>query len=105
MMPHIATRLKEIYDRLWQAYGPQQWWPADGPLEVMVGAVLTQNTTWHGAEKAIANLKRSGLLSVERLNSLSNKPPYDFVQRVVLILVIFIKVFVGKNDLALILTL
>jgi endonuclease-3 related protein len=73
MTNHIATRLKEIYDRLWQAYGPQQWWPADGPLEVMVGAVLTQNTTWRGAEKAIANLKRSGLLTVDSLHAISGE--------------------------------
>ena len=50
-----------------EAYGPQHWWPADTSLEVMVGAVLTQNTTWRGVEKAITNLKGSGLLSVDKL--------------------------------------
>ncbi len=45
------------------AYGPQHWWPGDSPFEVMVGAILTQNTAWPNVEKAIANLKRAGLLS------------------------------------------
>ncbi|UCG14234.1 MAG: endonuclease III domain-containing protein [Deltaproteobacteria bacterium] len=66
-VPALATRLNQIYDRLWQAYGPQHWWPADGPLEVMVGAVLTQNTSWLRVERALANLKQQGLLSVGKL--------------------------------------
>jgi endonuclease-3 related protein len=61
--------LMDIYHRLWNAYGAQGWWPADGPLEVMIGAVLTQNTGWRGVEKAIANLKRHSLLSVEGLHT------------------------------------
>lgn len=68
-MKNLSARLREIYDRLWEAYGPQHWWPADTFLEVMVGAVLTQNTTWRGVEKAITNLKASGLLSVDKLDS------------------------------------
>ena len=68
-MNNPSTSLNEIYGRLREAYGPQHWWPADGPLEVMVGAVLTQNTNWRSVEKAVANLKGSGLLSVERLHS------------------------------------
>jgi len=43
-------------------YGPQHWWPADTTFEVMVGAVLTQNTAWGNVERAITNLKRAGLL-------------------------------------------
>ncbi|HEY0721695.1 MAG TPA: endonuclease [Gammaproteobacteria bacterium] len=50
-------RLRQLYDRLYKAYGPQHWWPADSPFEVMVGAVLTQNTAWSNVEKAITNLK------------------------------------------------
>ncbi len=44
-------------------YGPQHWWPADGPFEVMVGAILTQSAAWGNVEKAIANLKAAGALS------------------------------------------
>ena len=54
--------LWEVYDLLHAAYGPQNWWPGDTPFEVIVGAVLTQNTAWHNVALAIANLKREGLL-------------------------------------------
>ncbi len=49
------------------AFGPQHWWPADGPLEVIIGAVLTQGTAWTNAERALANLKRKNLISLDRL--------------------------------------
>jgi len=49
--------LKQVYGRLLKAYGPQHWWPGDTPFEIMVGAVLTQNTAWTNVEKAIHNLK------------------------------------------------
>lgn len=46
-------------------YGPQNWWPAETPFEVVVGAILTQNTAWRNVEKAIDNLKREGLMDPE----------------------------------------
>ncbi len=49
--------LQRIYERLYAAYGPQHWWPGQTPFEIMVGAVLTQNTAWVNVERAIANLK------------------------------------------------
>ena len=49
--------LTHIYDHLLAEYGSQNWWPADTPFEVMLGAILTQNTAWTAAEKAISNLK------------------------------------------------
>ncbi len=48
--------LLRIYEVLMKAYGPRRWWPAKNPYEMMVGAILTQNTTWSNVEKAIANL-------------------------------------------------
>lgn len=60
-----------IFQRLYQTFGPQHWWPAQTPLEVIIGAVLTQNTAWKNVEKAIANLNNSGLLSLKRLCQLS----------------------------------
>ncbi len=48
---------KEIYKTLYAHYGPQNWWPGDSPFEVMVGAILTQNTNWKNVEKAISNIK------------------------------------------------
>jgi len=56
-----------VYDRLAAHYGPQNWWPGETPLEVMVGAVLTQNTNWTNVEKAIANLKEGDKLSFSAL--------------------------------------
>lgn len=55
--------LDDYYNALLTAFGPQQWWPAKTPFEVIVGAILTQNTAWTNVERAIANLRREGLLS------------------------------------------
>jgi len=56
-----------IYKTLFTAYGPQHWWPGDSAFEIMVGAVLTQNTAWTNVEKAIANLKHARALSPESI--------------------------------------
>ena len=63
----VSARLVEIYDLLLARYGHRHWWPAETPFEVCVGAILTQNTNWGNVEKAIANLRRDGLLSPEAL--------------------------------------
>jgi endonuclease III related protein len=57
----------EVYDRLLTAFGPQHWWPGETPFEVMVGAVLTQNTNWQNVEKAIGNLREADLLEPHAL--------------------------------------
>ena len=62
--------LLDIYTRLCERYGPQHWWPGDTPFEIVVGAILTQNTNWKNVEKAIANLKNAGCLTPEKLNIL-----------------------------------
>ncbi len=69
-MDTLSDKLKQIYKLLLKAYGPQKWWPAESSLEVMVGAVLTQNTNWQGVEKAIANLKRVNLLDPHKLKAI-----------------------------------
>ena len=51
---------------------PSSWWPADSPFEVMVGAVLTQNTNWKNVEKAIANLKEAGILDPQAILKTEN---------------------------------
>ncbi|MCB2228429.1 MAG: endonuclease III domain-containing protein [Desulfarculaceae bacterium] len=75
----MSTRslLQELYQRLLDAYGPQDWWPGDTPFEVMIGAVLTQNTNWGNVEKAIANLKRADELSLPALSAL---PPQKLAE-------------------------
>lgn len=62
-----------IYKILRRRFGHQHWWPGDTPLEIMVGAILTQNTAWHNVEKAIANLKKSKRLSFRSLRRTSRK--------------------------------
>ncbi len=68
-----ASSFLEIYNKLFDFYGPQNWWPADSAIEMIVGAVLTQNTNWKNVEKGIFALKKSGLLSLEALSSLSHE--------------------------------
>ena len=59
--------LTRIYKKLYRRFGPQHWWPARTRFEVIVGAVLTQNTAWRNVEKAIDNLRRHKLLSLEKM--------------------------------------
>jgi len=59
-----------MFDLLLGHFGPQNWWPGETELEVMVGAILTQNTNWNNVRKAIENLKRKNLLSLEGLIAL-----------------------------------
>lgn len=63
----------EIYDRLFDAFGPQHWWPGDTPFEIAVGAILTQNTNWGNVEKAVTNLEKAGKLSSKALHALSRE--------------------------------
>lgn len=65
-----AAQLQEMYDRLYRFYGPQHWWPAESKLEMLVGAVLTQNTNWQNVCRAIDRLRSEGLLSFEGLSNL-----------------------------------
>jgi endonuclease-3 related protein len=57
----------QIYHSLLDHYGPQHWWPGETPFEVMVGAILTQNTAWRNVEAAIDNLKGGGLLAADQI--------------------------------------
>ena len=63
-------RLRVIYRRLLRAFGPQGWWPASSPFEMMAGAILTQATNWHNVERAIVRLRRAGALQPRRLLAL-----------------------------------
>jgi len=58
-----AGKLSAIYQRLLDRYGPQHWWPADTPFEVIIGAILTQSAAWLNVEKAIASLKKADMLT------------------------------------------
>ena len=63
-MISTAPALRAYYRTLLRAWGPQHWWPARTPFEVILGAFLTQNTAWGNVERALANLRRARLLSV-----------------------------------------
>lgn len=65
-----AEKLKAVYARLLERYGPQRWWPGETPFEVMTGAVLTQSAVWGNVEKAIGNLKAAGKLSAAALRDI-----------------------------------
>ncbi len=63
----MQKKLLRIYNELLIRFGPQKWWPADSAYEVVVGAILTQNTNWKNVEKAIANLKKENKLSEQKI--------------------------------------
>jgi len=62
--------LLKIYQKLYEAFGPQHWWPGKTPLEIAVGAILTQNTNWGNVEKAIGNLKKQNALSARVIHKM-----------------------------------
>lgn len=64
-----AARLRRMHDKLVKAYGAQEWWPAHTPFEVILGAYLTQNTSWKAVERSLANLRAAGALSLEGLRA------------------------------------
>lgn len=66
-----GKQLRQVFDLLLATYGKQHWWPAETAFEVMVGAVLTQNTAWSNVERAIANLKGAGVLHQHGILDLS----------------------------------
>lgn len=68
--PNPASRLRRMHDRLLAAYGPQSWWPAQTPFEVILGAYLTQNTAWKAVGLSLANLRAAGALNLDGLRAL-----------------------------------
>lgn len=74
--PHhkrLNRSLLIIYDLLYAKFGSRHWWPGDTKIEIIIGAILTQNTAWVNVEKAINNLKREKALSVSRLSDILEK--------------------------------
>jgi len=70
MSSRTSQALRAFYDAMHEALGPQHWWPAETPTEVVIGAILTQNTAWRNVERAIENLKRANALDWKRLHKL-----------------------------------
>lgn len=66
-----AQRLRRMHEQLEKAYGPQHWWPAETPFEVILGAYLTQNTAWKAVERSLANLRAAGALTLDGLREIA----------------------------------
>ena len=62
-----SRKLLKIYQKLYKAIGPRHWWPGDSPFEVIIGAILTQNTSWKNVETAIKSLKEKNMLNPVKL--------------------------------------
>ena len=75
----LGDRLRELYRRLYQAYGPQGWWPGDGPTDVVIGAILTQSASWKNVELALANLKANDRFSLEAIH----RTPQDELAQII----------------------
>jgi len=75
-----SNQLNDIYQCLFDHYGPQRWWPADEPFEVIVGAILTQSTSWVNVEKAIVNLKEAGVLTPVSLRQIPTEELAEIIR-------------------------
>jgi endonuclease-3 related protein len=78
--PNSAARLRWMHGRLAEAYGPQHWWPARTPFEVILGAYLTQNTAWRAVERSLANLRQAGALTLDGLRSIALKDLQNLIR-------------------------
>jgi endonuclease-3 related protein len=76
----MSNTLTEVYDRLYAAYGPQNWWPGESAFEILVGTILTQNTSWKNVEKAIGNLKDSDLLDPLQLSRIPTEELEELIR-------------------------
>jgi len=70
----------QVYRKLFEHYGPQNWWPAQTPFEVAVGAVLVQNTAWRNVERAIENLRSANALSPRAIAAFDSSTLEDLVR-------------------------
>jgi len=70
MSTRTTKTLRAFYDAMFKAFGPQHWWPAQTPTEVIIGAILTQNTAWRNDDRAIDNLRLADLLNWHKLHDL-----------------------------------
>jgi endonuclease-3 related protein len=70
---YLVMEILDMYNKLLETFGRQHWWPADKPFEVVVGAILTQNTSWNNAALAISNLKEASILDPSSIVSANKK--------------------------------
>lgn len=65
------AKLLKLYETLREHFGHRHWWPGDTPLEICLGAILTQNTSWSNVEKALENLKVSNVFTLKKIHAIS----------------------------------
>ena len=80
MSDYMQNKLMDMFKLMLDRFGPQNWWPGDGPFEMMAGAILTQNTNWTNVEKALANLKKDNMLSVEQIYEISTEKLAEYIR-------------------------
>lgn len=99
-----SATLHEMFDKMLSHFGPRNWWPGETPFEVMVGAILTQNTNWKNVEKAIINLKNADALNPKKMLSMHDMSlaslirPAGFFKLKTKRLKNFLKYFVEEYD-------
>jgi endonuclease-3 related protein len=76
----MTANLMPVYERLLSAIGPQLWWPGESPFEVLVGAVLVQNTAWRNVERAIENLRDADLMQPRALFDLPERELAELIR-------------------------
>ena len=72
----MANKLENIYCALLKKFGPQHWWPVtsdNAQFEIVIGAILTQNTAWKNVEKAIEALRKNSLIDIEKIKKINQK--------------------------------
>jgi endonuclease-3 related protein len=72
--------LTEIYELLYDVFGPQHWWPGETRFEIIAGAILTQNTNWANVERAISNLKSADLLDPHKIHQLDTSQLAELIR-------------------------
>ena len=101
---NTSLSLRKIYNILYASYGPQSWWPADTPFEVMLGAILTQNTNWTNVERAVAGLRSvvsltpAGVLSLPDAKLQEAIRPSGYFRQKAARLQIFCRYLLDKYD-------
>jgi endonuclease III related protein len=79
-MSTTSKTLQEFYRAMRAHFGHQAWWPGDTPLEICLGAILTQNTNWTNVEKALANLKRAGCRTLAWLSEIGREELAELIR-------------------------
>ena len=79
-IPAAATAVRRAYTLMRRRHGHLGWWPGDTPLEICLGAILTQNTSWVNVERALANLRQSRSLDARQLLALPERELADLIR-------------------------